>query len=128
MVDNLTCDFCQRNKLNGKGYRFLPEHEFQSILFEECTRYLIEPWKVQMCGKSHKFKAFDVPVQDPKSGSQVKIPSQDPKPSLQTKNTSHNCCLFVCLVVCFFHSFRMENDSQNCHIRDVCTTAKKSSI
>jgi hypothetical protein len=27
MVDNLNCDFCQRNKLDGKGYGFLPERE-----------------------------------------------------------------------------------------------------
>jgi hypothetical protein len=36
-------------------------------------------------------------------------------------------CVFVCLFVCLFASFtnsRMENDSQQCHIRDECTTAK----
>jgi hypothetical protein len=35
-------------------------------------------------------------------------------------------CLIVCLFVCLFASFtisRMEDDSQKCHIRDVCTTA-----
>jgi hypothetical protein len=51
MVDNLNCDFCQRNKLDGKGYGFLPEHEVQSILCEECTVDLVGPWKVQVCGK-----------------------------------------------------------------------------
>ncbi len=125
MVDNLNYDFCQRNKLNGKGYGFLPEHEVQSIPFEECTVDLIGPWRVQVCGKLHKFEAFDVPVQDPKSRSQVKNPIQDPKPRFQTKNISHNCCLFVCLFASFTNS-RMENDSQKCDIRDVCTTAKKS--
>jgi hypothetical protein len=80
MVDNLNYDFCQRNKLNGKGYGFLPEHEVQSILFEECTMDLIRPWKVQVHGKPHKYEAFDVPVQDPKSKTQVNIPSQDSKP------------------------------------------------
>jgi hypothetical protein len=37
--------------------------------------------------------------------------------------------IFVCLFVCLFASFttsRMENDSQKCHIRDVCTTGKNS--
>ncbi len=59
------------------------------------------------------FKAIDVPI-------------QDPKPRFQTKNTSHNCCLFfVCLFASFTNS-RMESDSQKCHIRDVCTTAKNS--
>ena len=80
MVDNFNCDFCQRNKLNGKRYGFLPEREVQSIPFDECTVDLIGPWKVQVYGKSHKFEAFDVPVQGLKSRSQVKNPSQDPKP------------------------------------------------
>ena len=75
MVDNLNCDFCQRNKLDSKGYGFLPEHEVRSIPSEECTVDLIGQWKIQVCGKPHRFKAFDVPIQDPKSRTQVKIPS-----------------------------------------------------
>jgi hypothetical protein len=47
MVDNLNCDFCQQTKLDGKGYEFLPEHEFQSIPLEEFTFDLIGPWKIQ---------------------------------------------------------------------------------
>ena len=35
LADNLNCDFCQRNKLDGKGYRFLQEREVRSIPFEE---------------------------------------------------------------------------------------------
>jgi hypothetical protein len=31
MVDNLNCDFCQRNKLDNKGYEYLPEREVQSL-------------------------------------------------------------------------------------------------
>ncbi len=122
MVDNFNCDFCQRNKLNGKRYGFLPVCEVRSITFEECTVDLIGPWKVQVRGKPHKYESFDVPVQDPKSRSQVKIPSQDPKPRFQTKNKSRNCCLYVFLFASFTNS-RMENDSQKCHIRDVCTVA-----
>ncbi len=99
MVDNLNCDYCQRNKLDGKGYGFLPEREVQSIPFEECTVDLIGPWKVQVRRKPHKFEAFDVPVQDPKSRTRVKNPRQDPMPRSQTKNISHNCCLFVCLLL-----------------------------
>jgi hypothetical protein len=106
MVDILNCDFFQRNVLNDKGYGFLPECEVQLILFEEFTVDLIGPWTVQVCGKPHKFEAFDVPVKDPKSRSQVKSPSQDPKPRFQTKNTSGNYCLFVCLFACFFHKFQ----------------------
>jgi hypothetical protein len=34
-------------KLDGKGYGFLPEHEVQSIPFEECSLNLIGPWKIE---------------------------------------------------------------------------------
>ncbi len=69
IVDHLNSDFCQRNKLNGKGFGFLPEHEVHSISFEECAVGLIGPWIVQVHGR---------PSQEPKSRSQTKIPSQDP--------------------------------------------------
>ncbi len=60
MVDNLNCDFCQRNKLGSKGYGFLLEHEVHSILFEECTLDLIGPWTVQVCGRPYKFEVLTV--------------------------------------------------------------------
>jgi hypothetical protein len=60
MVDNLNCDFCQRNKLDGKGYGFLPEHEVKSILFEEYAKDLIGPWTVQVCGRPYQFEAITV--------------------------------------------------------------------
>jgi hypothetical protein len=96
MVDNLNCDFCQRTKLDGKGYGFLPERKVKSILFGECNMDLIGPWNIQVCGKPHKFEAFDVPI-------------QDPKPRFQTKNTSHNCCLFFvfCLLLSQIPGWRM---------------------
>jgi hypothetical protein len=90
----------ERNTLNGKGYGFFPEHEFQSILFEECAMDLIGPWKPQVCGKPQKLEAIDVPIQEPKSRSQIKIPSQKHKSYL----------LFVCLLACLKNS-SMGNDS-----------------
>ena len=61
MVDTLNCDFCQRNKLNDKGYGFLPEHEVRSIPFEEeCIVDLIGPWTVQVHGRPYKFEALTV--------------------------------------------------------------------
>ena len=60
MVDNLNCDFCQRNKLDGKGYGFLPKHEVRSILFEEYTVDLIGPRTVQVCGRPYKFEVLTV--------------------------------------------------------------------
>jgi hypothetical protein len=102
MVDNLNCDFFQRTKLDGKGYRFLPEHEVQSILFEECTVDLIGPCNIQVCGTPHKFEAFDVPIQELKSRTQVKNSNQDSKPKTQVIIVV--CFLF--LFVCFFHKFQ----------------------
>jgi hypothetical protein len=113
MVENINCDFCQRNKLNGERYGFLPEREVRSIPFEKCTIDLIGPWKVQVHGKLNMFEAFDVPVQDLKSRFQVKNPSQDPKPRFQTKNISHNCCLFVCLLLSQIPGWRMTPRSRS---------------
>jgi hypothetical protein len=91
---NLNCDHCQRNKLDSKRYRFLPEREVRSIPFEEWTVDLIGPWKVQVHGKPHKYEAFDVPMQDPKLKTPVKIPSQDSKPKTQVVI---DVCKFNCL-------------------------------
>ena len=58
LVDSSNCDYCQRNKLDGKGYGFLPECEVQSIPFEECaTSDLIGQWTVQVCGRPYEFMA-----------------------------------------------------------------------
>jgi hypothetical protein len=111
MVDNLNCDFCQRTELDGKGYGFLPEGEVKSILFGECNMDLIGPWNIQVCGKPHKFEAFDVPI-------------QDPKPRFQTKDTSHNCCLFlfVCLLLSQIPGWRMTPRSVT---SEMCTLLQK---
>ena len=58
LVDNFNCNNCQRNKLDGKGYRFLLEREVRSISFEECDTDLIGPWTVQVCGRPYEFMAF----------------------------------------------------------------------
>ncbi len=54
-IDNFNCDYCQRNKLDGKGYGLLPEREVQSIPFEECAVDLIGPWVVQVCDNPYEF-------------------------------------------------------------------------
>ena len=41
MVDNLNYDFCRRNKLDGKGYGFLPERKVHSIPSEECAKDIV---------------------------------------------------------------------------------------
>ena len=57
-IDNFNCDYCQRNKLDGKGYGLLPEREVRSIPFEECAVDLIGPWKVQVRGNPYEFFAL----------------------------------------------------------------------
>jgi hypothetical protein len=47
-----------KEKLDGKGYGFLPEREVQSIPFEECAADLIGPWTVQVRGRSYEFMAL----------------------------------------------------------------------
>jgi hypothetical protein len=99
LADNLNCDFCQRNKLDGKGYRFLPEREVRSIPFEECAVDLIGPWINQVHGRPYQFEV-KVPSQEPKPRFQVKNPSQDSK---QNPNQKHKLyLLFVCLLACLF--------------------------
>jgi len=56
-IDHFNCDYCQRNKLDGKGYRLLPECEVRSISFEECAVDLIGPWVVQVRGNPYEFDA-----------------------------------------------------------------------
>jgi hypothetical protein len=46
LVDNFKCNYCQRNKLDGKGYGFLPEQEVRLIPFEECAMDFMGPWTV----------------------------------------------------------------------------------
>ncbi len=59
-VDNFKCNYCQWNKLDGKGYGFLPEQKVSSIPFEECATDLIGPWTIQVHGNPYKFKAITV--------------------------------------------------------------------
>jgi hypothetical protein len=44
-----------RNKLDGKGYGFLPEHKVQPVPFEEYAMDLIGPWTVQVCREPLNF-------------------------------------------------------------------------
>ncbi len=60
LVDNFKCNYCQRNKLDGKGYGFLTEQEVPLIPFEECAMDLIGSWTVQVRGIPYKFEALTV--------------------------------------------------------------------
>ncbi len=60
LVDNFKHNYCQRNKVDGKGYGFLLEQEVRLIPFEECTTDLIRPWTIEVRGNPYKFKALAV--------------------------------------------------------------------
>jgi len=59
-IDRFNCDYCQKNKLEGRGYGLLPEREVQSIPFEECAVDLIGSWTIQVCGNPYEFNALIV--------------------------------------------------------------------
>ncbi len=80
MVDNLNCDFCQRTKLDGKAYGFLPEHEVQSIPFVEYTVDLIGPQKIQ----EKIFKLYYRSVTSEMCAIQQKIPKIWLMPKMRT--------------------------------------------
>ncbi len=129
MVDNLNCDLCQRNKLDGKEYGFLPEREVHSILFEECTADLIGPWTVQIHGRPFKFESLTVIDTVTNLVELVRI---------EKKNLDHIMQKFAQFwLTCYpwpqccihdpggeFTGPEFQTLLQNCYIRDVCTTAK----
>ena len=55
LVENFNCDYCQKNKLDGKGYGFLPS-PIKPV--EECAADLIGPWTVQVRGRPYEFMAL----------------------------------------------------------------------
>jgi len=57
-IDRFNCDYCQRNKLEGRGYGLFPEREVRSIPFEECAVDLIGPWIIQVHGNPYEFSAL----------------------------------------------------------------------
>jgi len=59
-IDRFNCDYCQKNKLEGRGYGQLPEQEVRSIPFEERAVDLIGPWIIQVCGNPCEFNALTV--------------------------------------------------------------------
>jgi hypothetical protein len=129
MVDNLNCDFCQRNILDGKGYGFLPEREVRSIPFEECAMDLIEPWTVQVSGRPYRFVALTAIDNVTNLVKLVRI---------ERKNLNHITQKFMQFwLTRYLWPQRCIHDPgreftgpefktllQSCHIRDVCTMAK----
>jgi hypothetical protein len=129
LVDSFKCDYCQRNKLDGKGYGFLPEQEVCLIPFEECATDLIGPLTVQVHGKPYKFK--ELTAMDTVTNL-VKIIRVDDKESKTVVKKFAQCWLAryprpQCCVNDLGTEFtgpEFQTLLQNCHIRDACTTTK----
>ncbi len=129
LADNLNCDFCQRNKLDGKGYGFLPECKVRSIPFEECAVDLIGPWIVQVPGTPHQFEALtaiDTVI------NLVEIVRIDSKDSDHIARKFAQCWLtrYPWPQRCIhdpggeFTGPEFQTLLQDCQIGDVCSTAK----
>jgi hypothetical protein len=125
------CNYCQRNKLDGKGYGFLPECKIRLIPFEECATNLIGPWTVQVCGNPYEFEALS--VIDTVTNLVKLIRTDDKRSKTVTRNFAQcwltrypwpQCCVHD--TGAEFTGPEFQTLLQNCHIRDVCTTAKKN--
>ncbi len=130
LVDNFKCNCCQRNKLDGKGYGFLPEREVCLIPFEECATDPIGPWTVEVHGNPYEFEALSVIDTVTNLVELIRI---DDKRSETAARKFAQCWLrgYLWPQHCVhdpgteFTGPEFQTLLQNCHIRDVCTTAKK---
>jgi len=128
-IDNFKCDYCQRNKLEGKGYGLLPEREVRSIPFEECAVDLIGPWIVQVRGNPHEFDALTI---IDTVTNLVELVRVDTKASEHIARKYAQCWLsrYPWPQRCVhdpggeFTGIEFQTLLENCHIRDVCTSAK----
>jgi hypothetical protein len=57
-IDKLKCKGCQKYKLAGRGYGFLPKQEVRIAPWEEVAIDLIGPWKVKVNGRQVEFNAL----------------------------------------------------------------------
>jgi transposase InsO family protein len=128
-IDNFNCEFCQRNQLDGRGYGLLPEREVRSIPFEECAVDLIGPWIVQVRGNPYEFSALTA---IDTVTNLVELIRVDDKYS-ETIARKYAQCWFSCYPWpqrCVhdpgteFTGPEFQTLLENCHIKDVCTSAK----
>jgi hypothetical protein len=92
--------------------------QVQSIPFEECAADLIGPWTVQVCERPYEFMALTAIDTVTNLVELIRIDNKESKTVARK---------FVqCWLTCYLWPQRCVHDPllQNCHIRDVCTTAK----
>jgi transposase InsO family protein len=117
-----------RKKLDDKGYGFLPEQEIHLIPFEECATDLTGPWTIQVPGNPYKFKVLTV---IDTVTNLVELIKMDNKRSKTVARKFAQCWLMrYPWPHCYVHDPDTEFTGpefqtllQNCHIRDMCTTA-----
>ncbi len=118
-----------KKKIDGKGYEFLPKHKVRSIPFEECATDLIGPWTVQVRANPNEFEALTVIDTVTNLVELVRIHD---KRSQTVARKSAQCWLkhYPWPQRCVhdpgteFTGPEFQTLLKNCHIRDVCTTAK----
>ena len=128
-IDNFNCEFCQRNKLDGRGYGLLPEREVRSIPFEECAVDLIGPWIVQVRGNPYEFSALTA---IDTVTNLVELIRVDDKYSETIARKYAQCWLsrYPWPQRCVhdpgteFTGPEFQTLLENCRIKDVCTSAK----
>jgi hypothetical protein len=129
LVDNFKCIYCQRNKSDSKGYGFLPECKVRLISFEECAMDLIGPWTLQVRGNQYKFEALSVIDTVTNLVELIRINDKRSK-TVARKFTQGWLMHYLWPQRCVhdpgieFTGPEFQMLIQNCHIRDVCTTAK----
>ena len=57
-IGNFFCDACQRNKLYGRGFGFLPGRDVNTHMWHEVAVDLIGPWSIKIRDKWYKFNAL----------------------------------------------------------------------
>ena len=128
-IDRFNCDYCQRNKLEGRGYGLLPEREVRSIPFEECAVDLIGPWIVQVRGNPYEFSALTAIDTVTNLVELVRI---DDKTSDNVARKYAQCWLarYPWPQRCIhdpggeFTGIEFQTLLEKCHIKDACTSAK----
>jgi len=130
-IDRFNCDYCKKNKLEGRGFGLLPEREVRSIPFEECAVDLIGPWTIQVRGNPYEFNALTVIDTVTNLVELVRI---DQKTSDDVTRKYAQCWLarYPWPQRCIhdpggeFTGIEFQTLLEKCHIKDACTSAKKT--
>jgi hypothetical protein len=128
-IDKLKCEDCQKHKLAGRGYGFLPKQEVWIAPWEEFAINLIGPWKVKVSGQQVEFNALTCIDMALNLVKLIRIDNETAK-HIRDKFTQSWLYQYPCPVQCL-HDKGGEFTGQNFQwlleifsIKDVCSTSK----